>query len=241
MLPPSLPPPDDDERSELDALRIENETLRLKLGSLEEKVNKHIAGGEPVSPTTRGEVGGGEERPFLTGEDVADLNDMMVKIQLAKEEALKHGDERSSREQLINDIHFLYDMLMSAKEERSDLFRRIEQGDRKLKEQRALHEKLQAKRTQDKIIFVEMLKRERLSFEGRLVESDRKVLFFEQEMRRVAQWARERQKEYNSAASNMHKLLVEAKRETVEMANHTNMDLASELESLRYEASEMIR
>ena len=63
-----------------------------------------------------------------------------------------------------------------------------------IKAQKASQNKLLAQRTQDKMIFVEMLKRERVAFEEKLIDSDKKVLWFEQEMRRVGSWARERQK-----------------------------------------------
>ena len=82
-----------------------------------------------------------------------------------------------------------------------------------------------------------MLKRERITFEEKLIDSDRKVLWFEQEMRKVGDWARKRQSEYNQAASNFQKLLLEAKQETVEQTNNFNLDL----DSLRYEAAELTR
>ena len=85
-----------------------------------------------------------------------------------------------------------------------------------------------------------MLKRERVSFEKKVVDSDRKVMWFETEMKRVANWARERQTEYNQAASNLQKLVADAKQETVDVTMSINMDLASELESLRYEAAGLI-
>ena len=107
--------------------------------------------------------------------------------------------------------------------------------------QKGAYDKLLAKKTQDKVIFVEMLKRERLTFEEKLVESDRKNLWFEQEMRKVRDWAMKRQREYNQAASNLHKLLLEAKQETVNQASSFSLDLASELDSLRYEAAELTR
>ena len=109
-----------------------------------------------------------------------------------------------------------------------------------MKQQKESYEKLQARRTHYKVIFVEMLKRERQSFEEKLVENDRKVLWFEQEMRKVGTWARERQQDYNEGAGILAKTIVDAKEETVVVANEHNLDLAAELESLRYEANELL-
>ena len=130
---------------------------------------------------------------------------------------------------------------MKAKGERGTLASKINKLRDMVNHQKEAYDKLQDRRTQDKVIFVELLKRERMTFEERLGDSDRKVLWFEQEMRKVAAWARERQEEYNVAIKALAKNVVEAKAETLKHANIYNMDLSAELESLRYEASEILR
>ena len=143
--------------------------------------------------------------------------------------------------QLIDDIHYLHSLLVKAKGERGTLASKINKLRDMVNHQKEAYDKLQDRRTQDKVIFVELLKRERMTFEERLGDSDRKVLWFEQEMRKVAAWARERQKEYNAAVAAMAKSVVEAKSETLAQANSYNLDLSAELESLRYEASELLK
>ena len=88
----------------------------------------------------------------------------------------------------------MYSLLQQAKSERSLHVDKINELKGTIKAQKASQNKLLAQRTQDKMIFVEMLKRERVAFEEKLIDSDKKVLWFEQEMRRVGSWARERQK-----------------------------------------------
>jgi hypothetical protein len=223
----------------MDALRIENEILRSQLGALEEKLDKFVA---PASPAHHS---AGPNEPLSPNHpdtaDMGNLSDMMVQIQIAKEEALKHGNPESSREKLIEDINYLYSLLTKAKQERVQLMNQQNALKDTIKQQKAAYEKLQAKKMQDKIIFVEMLKRERVQFEQKLVESDEKVMWFENEMKRVAEWARNRQNEYNKAAVAMHQEISKSKQEAVDSAKLVNQDLASELESLRYEASEMLR
>jgi hypothetical protein len=141
----------------------------------------------------------------------------------------------------VNDIKYLYSLLQQAKEERKGYQSKIQSLQKSLSHQKSAYDKLLSKKTQDKVIFVEMLKRERLTFEEKLVDSDRKNLWFEQEMRKVRDWAQKRQREYNQAASNFQKLLLEAKQETANQASNFNLDLASELDSLRYEAAELTR
>mmetsp|Transcript_6017 Transcript_6017/g.12043 ORF Transcript_6017/g.12043 Transcript_6017/m.12043 type:complete len:244 (+) Transcript_6017:3-734(+) len=216
---------------ELELLRVENSMLRTKLTQLEAKLDKHVNDNFARSVTSKDESN--DEQP---------MSDLLVKIHEAKQDALKHtGGGGGSREQLIDDIKYLYSLLQQAKEERKDFNWKIISLKKSLAYQKGAYDKLLAKKTQDKVIFVEMLKRERLTFEEKLVDSDRKVLWFEQEMRKVRDWAQKRQREYNQAASNLHKLLLEAKQETVNQANNFSLDLASELDSLRYEASELTR
>ncbi|GMH46239.1 hypothetical protein TrRE_jg12291 [Triparma retinervis] len=227
---------DVDPQVDLELMRVENSMLRTKLTQLEAKLDKHVynmkansAGGERLSDDG-------------TSSDGMPMSDMLVKIHEAKQEALKHsGGGGGSREQLINDIKYLYSLLQQAKEERKEYQSKIKSMQKNLVHQKGAYDKLLAKKTQDKVIFVEMLKRERLTFEEKLVESDRKNLWFEQEMRKVRDWAMKRQREYNQAASNLHKLLLEAKQETVNQASSFSLDLASELDSLRYEAAELTR
>lgn len=166
---------------------------------------------------------------------------MMVKIQVAKEEALKHSSSSSSREKLIDDIKYLYNLLSKAKGERGALMKQQESLKGTIRQQKEAYALLAEKKKQDKAIFVEMLKRERVTFEQKLIASDRKVLWFEQEMRRVAGWARQRQSEYAVSAAELHKEVRGAKQETQDQASSLNLDLASELESLRYEAAELLR
>ena len=80
-----------------------------------------------------------------------------------------------------------------------------------------------------------------MTFEQKLVESDKKVLWFEQEVQRVADWARNRQTEYNKAAIVMQQEINRAKQEASDQAHTINQDLAGELESLQCEATEMLR
>ena len=54
-----------------------------------------------------------------------ELQSMMVSIQMAKEEALKHGSDDSSREKLINDIHYLHSLLVKARDERKDMSAKV--------------------------------------------------------------------------------------------------------------------
>lgn len=78
-------PDDDDERNELDLLRVENSMLRTNLTQLEAKLDRHVT---TMSPGSMG-VEGGEDS--LDGILVPDINDLLVKIHEAKEEALKHS------------------------------------------------------------------------------------------------------------------------------------------------------
>ena len=87
------------------------------------------------------------------------------------------------------------------------------------------------------MIFVEMLKRERVQFEAKLVGAENKVKFFEEEMRKVTEWARQRHTEYIASSARLQKMVNDAQQETCDQANSHNLDLASELESLRYEIS----
>jgi len=114
---------------------------------------------ETLSPTSKVEDSKDLSALAPPGDsEISDLTDMMVQIQLAKEEAMKHGDSESSRDKLIDDINYLYGLLMKAKEERMQLIGQQGALKDKLKRQKVAHEKLQAKKVQDKIIFVEMLK-----------------------------------------------------------------------------------
>ncbi|GMH73033.1 hypothetical protein TrST_g10217 [Triparma strigata] len=222
----------DDERNELDLLRIENEALRTNINRLSIRLEKQELASSPASSPGKAQ--------FNDPNAMEELQSMMVSIQMAKEEALKHGSDDSSREKLINDIHYLHSLLVKARDERKEMSAKIESLKSTVKQQKESYEKLQARRTHDKVIFVEMLKRERQSFEEKLVENDRKVLWFEQEMRKVGTWARERQQDYNEGAGILAKAIVDAKEETVVVANEHNLDLAAELESLRYEANELL-
>ena len=65
-------------------------------------------------------------------------------------------------------------------------------------------------------------------------------LTVDQGMRRVADWACYRQTEYNKAAIVMQQEINRAKQEASDQAHTINQDLASELESLQYEATEML-
>mmetsp|Transcript_28466 Transcript_28466/g.56928 ORF Transcript_28466/g.56928 Transcript_28466/m.56928 type:complete len:234 (+) Transcript_28466:21-722(+) len=223
----------EDERNELDLLRIENEALRANMARLSSRLDALQSNSPSSSPT--------KQHREEAEESMAQLRGMMVDIQMAKQEAMRHSREDASREQLIDDIHYLHSLLVKAKDERLSLSSNIDELRDTVRRQKGAHDKLQERRKQDKVIFVELLKRERMNFEERLEESDRKVLWFEQEMRKVAAWARERQKEYNAAVAAMAKSVVEAKSETLAQANSYNLDLSAELESLRYEASELLK
>ena len=107
--------------------------------------------------------------------------------------------------------------------------------------QRSAYDRLAVKRTTDKVIFVEMLKRERLNFENKLLETDKKVLWFESEMRKVYVWAQDRQTEYQKGIAVLQSTTTDSRSMAVEHANTNNCDRASELESLRREAFELIR
>ncbi|GMH80426.1 hypothetical protein TL16_g08542 [Triparma laevis f. inornata] len=213
-------------------LRIENEALRTNIARLSNRLDKQELAASPTSSPSKNHPNDPDA--------MQELQSMMISIQMAKEEALKHGSNDSSREKLISDIHYLHSLLVKAREERKLMSGKIESLKTTVKLQKESYDKLQARRTHDKVIFVEMLKRERQNFEEKLVENDRKVLWFEQEMRKVGTWARDRQKDYNGAAGNLAKSIVDAKEETVVQANEYNLDLAAELESLRYEANELL-
>lgn len=70
---------------------------------------------------------------------------MMISIQMAKEEALKHGSNDSSREKLINDIHYLHSLLVKAREERKEMSGKIKSLKRTVKLQKESYDKLQAR------------------------------------------------------------------------------------------------
>ena len=54
-------------------------------------------------------------------------------------------------------------------------------------------------------------------------------------MRKVTEWARQRHLDYVEASANYQRMVNEAQHEICEQVNSFNLDLASELESLRYE------
>ena len=78
-------------------LRVENGLLRSKLDTLEAKLDRHIESPRK-DVLDQEDHKGGRDTSKLRPMD--DLTDMMVKIQQAKEEAMKHAASASSREQL---------------------------------------------------------------------------------------------------------------------------------------------
>jgi len=245
-------------------LIIENEALRGKLALLTERMEaleqREIArvAGSPVRKSSNASTGSRrsqtkssvvEEDGSLPGQNnsiinsdtksvsMGGLEEMMVKIHMAKEDAIKYGE--SSREQLVSDISYLHSLLNKAKAQQTENLTEIFQLKKIAKQQKMTCDKLKKRREQDKMIFVEMLKRERVQFEAKLVGAEEKVRWFEEEMRKVTAWARQRHMDYVEAATKMQKTINEAQQETVLQANTFNLDLASELESLRYEVSNM--
>ena len=252
-----------DQADIIDVLQIENEALRSQLGKLETTLERielrqtqQFSGtfqdaSSPVrkrsnnnndtntsydSPSPFSPNKNNKSNSNLPPITMNNLEEMMVKIQLAKNDAILHGE--SSREKLMNDITFLHDLLKQAKVEQTSNLTEIAQLKKQVKSQKVTCDKIMKRREQDKMIFVEMLKRERTQFETKFSEAELKVRWFEQEMRKVTGWAKQRHLDFVTASQHMQVMVNDAQRETVEQANSFNLDLASELESLRSEVAD---
>ena len=198
-----------DQADIIDVLQIENEALRSQLGKLETTLERielrqtqQFSGtfqdaSSPVrkrsnnnndtntsydspSPFSPNNNKSNSNLPPIT---MNNLEEMMVKIQLAKNDAILHGE--SSREKLMNDITFLHDLLKQAKVEQTSNLTEIAQLKKQVKSQKVTCDKIMKRREQDKMIFVEMLKRERTrrSFlETKFSEAELKVRWLQQQM-----------------------------------------------------------
>ena len=128
-------PLDSFERAELDTLRVENDTLRRKLKELDARLEAGIERAVAAATASAeanadkqggGSVAGGGSPGGSGGEgpvDLTHLRALELRIQGARHEALKFSE--IGKEQLADDVRYLYRLLQRAKGERATLTQTI--------------------------------------------------------------------------------------------------------------------
>mmetsp|Transcript_23372 Transcript_23372/g.73277 ORF Transcript_23372/g.73277 Transcript_23372/m.73277 type:complete len:206 (+) Transcript_23372:202-819(+) len=159
MLPARAQMAESDLLNELDALRIENDVLRRRLGHMEQAVDRI----ERRTPQT------GRRKGSRAQEDaVTELKGLVSEIQTARNEAMTAAVTQEKYEKLQNEYRFLYGLLQKAKTERGSMQRLVNELEGQVKQEEEKVRKLEEMRERDRDSFAQVIETDRDKFEEHL-------------------------------------------------------------------------
>jgi hypothetical protein len=258
-------------------LKLENDALRSQLSHFEERLDNYARMKEeentkgvsnqreqpqPQQPQQQQKrQQPNKPPPSSTQADIVTLRKLLTEINLAKRESMiakkeaqKHSpyfkasnNSRSADNNNEEKNEELYDLLTQQGVENKMLMNKVKglEGDvTKLTDECS---KVEQRKATDKVIFIEMLKRERresvkkldAAVDAAAASASLENVWFKNEFQKIRQWASDRQQDYLTATNELQTMLTNEKLAGVEIANNLNLDLARELEGLRQEASEL--
>ncbi|CAM9745908.1 unnamed protein product, partial [Choristocarpus tenellus] len=153
---------DKQERNELDALRVENDTLRRSLGELECKINQ--AEKSFLAHTESQMMKENRDHHLGVGQEVDKLNGILEWLQTAKDDIMENDH---NKQQLVGDMRVLHTLLVKAKEERRRHDGIVNSLTRKCQEEEARVFELQEEMKSQNEVFCGILRKDRNVYEAR--------------------------------------------------------------------------
>ncbi|CAM9187232.1 unnamed protein product [Ectocarpus sp. 12 AP-2014] len=251
------PPPDtidSDERTELDALRLENDTLRRHLGRLEDKVQRaeesanlpayqvqQMAQQLHHRPTEETDAHQQQQQRLAESAaplEVRHLHGILQWLHQAKADMVEND---RSKVQLEGDVRLLYNLLEKAKRERKSHDGKVQRLEKSIATSNARAVELDKELQLQRRSFTRVLKSDRDVYEARTEAAEANAERRGQELKRVMTWVERAESKYAEA---LRKLSAQA--EDLGAANLGDLegfakDMSEEVSKLRQGVADSVR
>ena len=182
----------DQDATELELLRLENDTLRRKLAGLEESMSSmEQRYGRSVEQASQGDEAGFPDDGDAFEPALENLRGLLGKIEAAKSEAMQFHE--IGKEQLADDVQHLYRLLKRTRADRAQMAFRVEDLEMQLAIEKRRSAELAITVEAGEKAFLQVNARDRELAEKRIRKAEEKAHRREAEIEALFAWVQSRQ------------------------------------------------
>ena len=227
--------------TELELLRLENDTLRRKLAGLEESMSsmeerygksvEQLSTSLELAPS--GEESGDAFEPALEN-----LRGLLGKIEAAKSEAMQFHE--IGKEQLADDVQHLYRLLKRARAERAQMAFRVEDLEMQLALEKRRAAELAITVEAGEKAFLQVHRRDRELAEKRIRKAEEKAVRCEAEIEALFAWVQTRQQALVATSDALTYKIKSTEAESKKVAEAAAADAANVVDELRADLAAVV-